>query len=165
MMEIQDQLRRNSSGHEGRHGVHICHKCGWPFPNPHPSPKHRRAHKRICGTIKGYELENSEAKTTSNLDGSDDDDELKSPSPSPRGVRITAPSQGSGSGSSSRSTSLDKSVIVRAASESGGGSTQTEDAVKEPLRVVRNLSEEIEQVSSDPPVENDSVESSSYWKK
>ncbi|GAB2221736.1 hypothetical protein Droror1_Dr00012922 [Drosera rotundifolia] len=134
-MEIQDQLRRNSSGHEGRHGVHICHKCGWPFPNPHPSPKHRRAHKRICGTIEGYKLENSEAKRTTNLDGSDDDDELKSPSPSPRGVRITAASQGSGSGSL-RSTSLDKDVIVGAVSEPGGGSTKTEDvfsdaAVKE----------------------------------
>ncbi|GAB2249561.1 hypothetical protein Droror1_Dr00012920 [Drosera rotundifolia] len=162
-MEIQDQLRRNSSGHEGRHRVYICHKCGWPFPNPQPSPKHRRAHKRICGTIEGYKLENSKAKTTSNLDGSDDDDELKSPSPSPRGVRITAASQGSGSGSSSRSTSLDKDVIVGAVSEPGGGGTKTEyvfsdAAVKESLRVVRNLSEEIDRVPSDPPVENDSVD-------
>ncbi|KAL1826760.1 hypothetical protein ACET3Z_005172 [Daucus carota] len=35
-------------------GVHVCHKCGWPFPKLHPSSKHRRAHKRICGTIQGY---------------------------------------------------------------------------------------------------------------
>lgn len=36
--------------------VHVCHKCGWPFPNSHPSAKHRRAHKKICGTTEGYQL-------------------------------------------------------------------------------------------------------------
>ncbi|QHO12660.1 Putative cysteine-rich receptor-like protein kinase [Arachis hypogaea] len=44
-------------GHES-HGVHLCHKCRWPFPNPHPSAKHRRAHKKICGTIEGPEVLN-----------------------------------------------------------------------------------------------------------
>ncbi|KAJ1407316.1 Zinc finger C2H2-type [Sesbania bispinosa] len=67
-------------GHEN-HGVHVCHKCGWPFPNPHPSAKHRRAHKKICGTIEGYKLCVSEGQT--HLHGSDDehvsDDDHKTP--------------------------------------------------------------------------------------
>ena len=50
------------AGHEN-HGVHVCHRCGWPFPNPHPSAKHRRAHKKICGTIEGYELLATEGQT------------------------------------------------------------------------------------------------------
>ncbi|XP_061375808.1 uncharacterized protein LOC133317924 [Gastrolobium bilobum] len=39
------------------HEVHVC-KCrkrGWPFSNPHPSAKHRRPHKKICGTIEVVE--------------------------------------------------------------------------------------------------------------
>lgn len=57
-------------GHES-HGVHLCHNCGWPFPNPHPSSKHRRAHKKICGTIEGYKLSITEGQH--HLNGSDDD--------------------------------------------------------------------------------------------
>ncbi|GJS47950.1 zinc finger, C2H2 [Tanacetum coccineum] len=38
---------------EGRR-VHLCTQCGWPFSNPHPSPKHRRSHTKHCGTIEGY---------------------------------------------------------------------------------------------------------------
>ncbi|RDX83169.1 hypothetical protein CR513_35937, partial [Mucuna pruriens] len=54
-MENQDQRRTHThtQGHES-HEVHACHNCGWPFSNPHPSSKHRRAHKKICGTIQGY---------------------------------------------------------------------------------------------------------------
>ena len=67
-------------GH-GNHGVHLCHKCGWPFPNPHPSAKHRRAHKKICGTIEGHKLFDSEEAT--HLNASDDehlsDDDHKTP--------------------------------------------------------------------------------------
>ncbi|KAL6532119.1 hypothetical protein OROGR_014089 [Orobanche gracilis] len=48
-----------TEGHEG-HLVHLCSRCGWPFPNPHPSAKHRRAHKKICGTIEGYRIINCE---------------------------------------------------------------------------------------------------------
>ncbi|KAI4317405.1 hypothetical protein L6164_025274 [Bauhinia variegata] len=81
-MDSQDQRRAHTQGHEN-HGVHLCYKCGWPFPNPHPSAKHRRAHKRICGTIEGYRLLDSEK--SSHLNGSDDerlsDDEHKLPSP------------------------------------------------------------------------------------
>ncbi|KAK5804839.1 uncharacterized protein LOC108453981 [Gossypium arboreum] len=55
-MDIQDHGKNHPSGHESHGGVHLCHKCGWPFPNPHPSAKQRRSHKRICGTIEGYKL-------------------------------------------------------------------------------------------------------------
>ncbi|OIW19172.1 hypothetical protein TanjilG_13954 [Lupinus angustifolius] len=47
-----DQRRTHTTGHEN-HGVQVCNKCGWSYPNPHPSAKHRRAHKKICGTIEG----------------------------------------------------------------------------------------------------------------
>ncbi|KAK6914377.1 hypothetical protein RJ641_021698 [Dillenia turbinata] len=71
------------SGH-GHHSVHECHKCGWPFPNPHPRARHRRAHNRVCGTIEGYKLIDSEQNA--HLTVSDDeheslsDDGHKSPS-------------------------------------------------------------------------------------
>ncbi|MFS8005950.1 putative transcription factor C2H2 family [Helianthus anomalus] len=68
-MDAKDQITQTPPS-----GVHLCHRCGWPFPNPHPSAKHRRAHKKICGTIDGYtSLIGSEV-------GSDDDKE-KTPSP------------------------------------------------------------------------------------
>ncbi|KAF1887887.1 hypothetical protein Lal_00023895 [Lupinus albus] len=44
-------------------GVHVCNKCGWSYPNPHPSAKHRRAHKKICGTIEGYKICVSDEQT------------------------------------------------------------------------------------------------------
>ncbi|KAI8005044.1 hypothetical protein LOK49_LG08G02192 [Camellia lanceoleosa] len=81
-MDIQDQRKTAPSGHES-HGVYLCRKCGWSFPNPHPSAKHRRAHKRICGTIEGYKLVDSGEHT--HLAVSDDehgsDDDLRTPSP------------------------------------------------------------------------------------
>ncbi|KAK4266587.1 hypothetical protein QN277_027483 [Acacia crassicarpa] len=80
-MDDQDPRRIHTPGHES-HGVHLCHKCGWPFPNPHPSAKHRRAHKRICGTIEGYKLFDSEGHPHSNAsDDSDDDHKALSPKP------------------------------------------------------------------------------------
>ncbi|VFQ79268.1 unnamed protein product [Cuscuta campestris] len=51
-MENRDHRAPISSGH----GVYLCSKCGWPFPNPHPSAKHRRAHKKVCGTIDGHKV-------------------------------------------------------------------------------------------------------------
>uniref|UniRef100_A0A2P2IW66 Uncharacterized protein LOC8270577 isoform X1 n=2 Tax=Rhizophora mucronata TaxID=61149 RepID=A0A2P2IW66_RHIMU len=81
-MDDKDQAKDHRAGHEG-HGVHVCHKCGWPFPNPHPSAKHRRAHKKICGTIEGYRLVDLEE--TAHLTVSDDehasDGDHKTPSP------------------------------------------------------------------------------------
>ncbi|KAJ8530780.1 hypothetical protein K7X08_023661 [Anisodus acutangulus] len=62
-MENQDHKITTPSGHEN-HGPHLCHKCGWPFPNAHPSSRHRRAHKKVCGKIEGYKL--SELETADN---------------------------------------------------------------------------------------------------
>ncbi|XP_042050661.1 mucin-17-like isoform X2 [Salvia splendens] len=82
-MDVQGyKITVTSAGHEG-HGVHHCHKCGWPFPNPHPSSKHRRAHKRVCGTIEGYKIIHSEEHDKylafSDDDHASDDDEHQSP--------------------------------------------------------------------------------------
>ncbi|KAL1548283.1 hypothetical protein AAHA92_16531 [Salvia divinorum] len=83
-MDVQGhKITATSAGHEG-HGVHPCHKCGWPFPNPHPSSKHRRAHKRVCGTIEGYKIIHSEDHDHYLAFSDDDhasDDEHHTPSP------------------------------------------------------------------------------------
>ncbi|KAL7595422.1 hypothetical protein Lser_V15G29507 [Lactuca serriola] len=79
-MDVQDQSKHSiPSGHES-HGVYLCRRCGWPFPNPHPSAKHRRSHKKICGTIDGYtNLIHSEV--VSDDENHLDDDKDKTPSP------------------------------------------------------------------------------------
>lgn len=64
------------------HGAHVCTKCGWNYPNPHPSAKNRRAHKKVCGTIKGFEIFDSES-AKQNLDLQEEhclDDDQKTPS-------------------------------------------------------------------------------------
>lgn len=70
-------------GHEA-HGVHVCRRCGWPFPKPHPSAKHRRAHKRVCGSIEGYKIIHLEDydghSAISDDDHASDDDEHHTPS-------------------------------------------------------------------------------------
>ncbi|OVA12986.1 zinc finger protein [Macleaya cordata] len=38
------------------HGHHVCTRCGWTFPNAHPSAKHRRAHKKVCGKLEGFKV-------------------------------------------------------------------------------------------------------------
>lgn len=63
-------------GHEN-HGVHVCHKCGWAFPNPHPSAKQRRAHKKVCGKVEGFNLIESEDKSHSRSDSDLSDDDHK----------------------------------------------------------------------------------------
>ncbi|XP_023528542.1 uncharacterized protein LOC111791434 isoform X2 [Cucurbita pepo subsp. pepo] len=70
-MEHRDQRQKS-------HGVHVCNKCGWHFPNPHPSAKRRRAHKRVCGTIEGFKLVESEANTLVTV--TDDDGDHKTSS-------------------------------------------------------------------------------------
>ncbi|GKA60762.1 gag/pol polyprotein [Tanacetum coccineum] len=62
---------------EGRR-VHLCTKCGWPFSNPYPSPKHRRSHKKHCGTIEGYTVLIG-AEAVSDDDHHGDTDKEKSP--------------------------------------------------------------------------------------
>lgn len=61
-----------NTGHEN-HGTHLCHKCSWPFPNPHPSARHRRAHKKVCGKIEGYKFSESEAGNSTHSAVSDDE--------------------------------------------------------------------------------------------
>ncbi|KAK3204678.1 hypothetical protein Dsin_018724 [Dipteronia sinensis] len=79
----------SSSGHES-HGVHLCNKCGWPFPNPHPSARHRRAHKKICGTVEGYKLLASQEDSAANSDEDHlSDEDLKTPSPKPAEKFVT----------------------------------------------------------------------------
>nr|XP_019707085.1 uncharacterized protein LOC105048895 isoform X2 [Elaeis guineensis] len=48
-MEREEKRRPQPSGHERV----VCHKCGWVYPNPHPSAKQRRAHRKHCGTTGG----------------------------------------------------------------------------------------------------------------
>ncbi|CAN6824712.1 unnamed protein product [Brassica oleracea] len=79
-----DSQEHNITQHSPGGGKsHVCSKCGWNYPNPHPSAKNRRAHKKICGTIKGFEILGSE-QANQNLDlqkGHCLDDEPKTPSP------------------------------------------------------------------------------------
>ncbi|KAM5569692.1 hypothetical protein ABKV19_016948 [Rosa sericea] len=79
-MDHQDLRRAHSSGHESHY---VCHKCGWPFPNPHPSARHRRAHKKVCGTVEGYKV--AGAEESAQLSVSDDeqhsDEDPKTPGP------------------------------------------------------------------------------------
>ncbi|KAM3357111.1 putative protein isoform X1 [Capsicum galapagoense] len=77
-MENQDHKVTTPSGHEN-HGPHLCHKCGWPFPNPHPSARHRRAHKKVCGKIEGYKRGESEAAVSDDEHHSDGDQQTPSP--------------------------------------------------------------------------------------
>nr|DAD24115.1 TPA_asm: hypothetical protein HUJ06_025578 [Nelumbo nucifera] len=51
-----DEVRTMTHPPEHETPVFRCHKCGWPFPNHHPSAKHRRAHKKVCGALDGYKL-------------------------------------------------------------------------------------------------------------
>ncbi|KAK1435330.1 hypothetical protein QVD17_01091 [Tagetes erecta] len=99
-MDTQDHTTH--SGHDG-HSVHLCHRCGWPFPNPHPSAKHRRAHKKICGTIEGYtHLIGSEA-VSDDEHHPDDGDKEKSPSPKVIDKKMSMESDGEVKGRLSRS--------------------------------------------------------------
>ncbi|KAJ9541632.1 hypothetical protein OSB04_028138 [Centaurea solstitialis] len=66
------------------HSKTVCHRCGWPYPNSHPSSKHRRAHKRICGTIEGYtKLIDSDAISEDEHHSDEDKDKDKDKTPSP----------------------------------------------------------------------------------
>ncbi|KAE9603015.1 putative transcription factor C2H2 family [Lupinus albus] len=80
-MDNQLYQRRTHTPEHESHGVHVCNKCGWSYPKPHPSAKHRRAHKKICGTIEGYKLCASEGQA--HLNGCDgehvSDDDHKTP--------------------------------------------------------------------------------------
>ncbi|XP_073098723.1 uncharacterized protein [Elaeis guineensis] len=71
-MDIEEKRRPQPSGHEGA----VCHKCGWVFPNPHPSAKQRRAHRKHCGTTDGAAVSTAgggDGKKASDEELSDED--------------------------------------------------------------------------------------------
>ncbi|KAL2621982.1 hypothetical protein R1flu_002187 [Riccia fluitans] len=37
--------------------IWTCKRCGWTYPNYHPSAKHRRNHKKVCGKLPGFTLD------------------------------------------------------------------------------------------------------------
>ncbi|GKC55732.1 uncharacterized mitochondrial protein-like protein [Tanacetum coccineum] len=103
-MDIQDHT--TPSGHQ----VHICHRCGWPFPNSHPSSKHRKAHKKACGTIEGY-------PKLIHSDPLSDDDEEEENTPSPNiEKRIVKESSGA-SGILERSNRSEEDLFSDAVTE------------------------------------------------
>ncbi|KAJ6973176.1 hypothetical protein NC653_033494 [Populus alba x Populus x berolinensis] len=136
-MDSQDPRKNptHTPGHES-HGVYVCHKCGWPFPNPHPSARHRRAHKKICGTLEGYKFVDSEETPLSALSdddhGSDEDPKTSSPKGLERGIN----EKGCG-GVGSRSNRSEDDVFTDAIAEfpeSGSSPATAEHTrdVKEP---------------------------------
>ncbi|WOL04408.1 hypothetical protein Cni_G13129 [Canna indica] len=48
-MEGEENRREQSPVSASHGGGKVCHRCGWVYPNPHPSKKHRAAHRKNCG--------------------------------------------------------------------------------------------------------------------
>ncbi|XP_071709366.1 uncharacterized protein [Rutidosis leptorrhynchoides] len=99
------------------HGVYKCHRCGWPFSNSHPSSKHRRAHKKICGTIEGYTklidtLAVSDDEDDDEHQFVNDDDNEKTPSP-----KIRRMNGNSSSGIKERSNKSEDALFSDAVTE------------------------------------------------
>ncbi|MCD7472187.1 hypothetical protein HAX54_013195 [Datura stramonium] len=119
-MESQDHKITTPSGHEN-HGPHLCHKCGWPFPNPHPSARHRRAHKKVCGKIEGYKISESEADNSTHSAVSDDEhhSDGDQQTPSPNGKKTSVKDVGGIGDKSYRSEDETFSDAVTEFSDSG----------------------------------------------
>nr|AOF43491.1 C2H2 family protein [Populus trichocarpa] len=116
-MDSQDPRKNptHTPGHES-HGVYVCHKCGWPFPNPHPSARHRRAHKKICGTLEGYKFVDSEETPLSALSDDDHGSDEDPKTPSPKGLERGINEKGCG-GVGSRSNRSEDDVFTDAIAE------------------------------------------------
>ncbi|KAH9318106.1 hypothetical protein KI387_019875 [Taxus chinensis] len=70
----QQQLAGIKTHHtKDLHDVWICNRCGWTYPNPHPSAKHRRKHRKNCGKIEGFKVMSSAGRE---IQGGSSDDEL-----------------------------------------------------------------------------------------
>ncbi|KAL8246340.1 hypothetical protein R6Q59_007556 [Mikania micrantha] len=96
--DSDDREKDKTPRHEG-HEVHICLRCGWPFPYRHPSPKHRRAHKRICGSIEGYTKLIIDSETVFDDEyHSDSEDEEEDNTPSPKIEKRIIKESGSSAG-------------------------------------------------------------------
>ncbi|KAL3637398.1 hypothetical protein CASFOL_018566 [Castilleja foliolosa] len=108
-----DQKWYRKSELEG-HEVHLCRRCGWPFPNPHPSAKHRRAHKKHCGTIEGYTIILSEEHVSYNDHASDEDEHTPS---NPKAVNKTAEDFGSSGVVGARSNKSEDDVFSDAVTD------------------------------------------------
>ncbi|XP_011011110.1 PREDICTED: uncharacterized protein LOC105115788 [Populus euphratica] len=98
-MDSQDSRKNHTHtpGH-GSHGVRVCHRCGWPFPQRHPSARRKHAHKKICGTLEGYKVVDSEEASLSALSDDDDDNfsDEEPETPSPKGLERSSNEKGSG---------------------------------------------------------------------
>ncbi|KAL0382872.1 UNVERIFIED_CONTAM: hypothetical protein Scaly_0574500 [Sesamum calycinum] len=131
--------------HEG-HGMHLCHRCGWPFPNPHPSAKHRRAHRKVCGKIEGYKIIHSE-EHDDHLAVSDDehasDDDEHTPVHQP--VKKNAEEFGSSSGAGEKSNRSEDDVFSDAVTEFSDSGISPR--LEERFESVRGLDKSMEQKS------------------
>ncbi|XP_055813947.1 uncharacterized protein LOC129883323 [Solanum dulcamara] len=143
-MESQDHKITTPSGPEN-HGPHLCHKCGWPFPNPHPSARHRRAHKKVCGKIEGYKLSESEAGNSTHSAVSDDEhhSDGDQQTPSPIG-RKTSVKDGSSGDKSYRSEDETFSDAVTEFSDSG-----ISPGMEEPLEGVKSMNINVKKVDDE----------------
>ncbi|KAL0403775.1 UNVERIFIED_CONTAM: hypothetical protein Sradi_2018300 [Sesamum radiatum] len=131
--------------HEG-HGMHLCHRCGWPFPNPHPSAKHRRAHRRVCGKIEGYKIIHSEDHddhlAVSDDEHASDDDEH---TPVHQPVKKNAEEFGSSSGAGEKSNRSEDDVFSDAVTEFSDSGISPR--LEERFESVRGLDKSMEQKS------------------
>ncbi|EXB73708.1 hypothetical protein L484_026874 [Morus notabilis] len=153
-MDNQQHQKLAHTQSDHHHGVHICHKCGWPYPNSHPSAKHRRAHKRICGKVEGYKLGDFEGSAHSNV--SDDDEHLSDEdhkNPSRQVLGASSHEKGSGGTKEFPCGSKDEAFSDAAAEflDGGdGGRTQgrAEDAGESATNVEKNLKTESDMAQS-----------------
>ncbi|KAH7573358.1 hypothetical protein JRO89_XS03G0128600 [Xanthoceras sorbifolium] len=106
----------SSLDRESSHGVHVCSKCGWPYPKSHPSARQRRSHKKICGTIEGYKpvVDCQDTTAVSDEDQLSDEDK-KTPSLKPA-EKIDWEKRGCG-GTSERSHKSEDEVFSDAVTE------------------------------------------------
>ncbi|CAK9139711.1 unnamed protein product [Ilex paraguariensis] len=132
------------TGHEN-HGVYICHKCGWPFPNLHPSSRHRRAHKKICGTIEGYKLNDLEDHTHTAVSDDEHVSDEDGRTPSPKIEKKSAKGFGSG-GVGEKSNRSEDEVFSDAVAEftDSGFSPGIEGRVESTRELNKNVEKVVE---------------------
>ncbi|KAK6161661.1 hypothetical protein DH2020_005042 [Rehmannia glutinosa] len=150
-MNSQDhKISATSTGH----GVHLCHRCGWPFPNPHPSSKQRRHHKRVCGTIEGYKIIHSDHLVVSDDEHASDEDEH---TPDPRAVKKNTEEIGSSGGVGWKSNRSEDDVYSDAVTEfsDSGISPRLEERFES---VSTNVDKNTEQKSLEVPITDTSAE-------
>ncbi|XP_059068017.1 uncharacterized protein LOC131036723 isoform X2 [Cryptomeria japonica] len=71
--EQQQPKGMETSHNNDPHDKWVCRRCGWTYPNAHPSAKHRRNHKKLCGKIEGFKVIDTANKE---LKGGSSDDDL-----------------------------------------------------------------------------------------